>query len=247
MSADAKVANYFLGKAARTIEISPFTPNEMVQAYIEEFGSTYPFEERGLNLLARYSRGIFRRFLRYIQICLDSKLTDKTFELSESTVEKLLPMEEMASDWELELRQIFPRGSYWKIAFAVLIILVNAPKTASELSNEIESQGEDSIPGQGQHVRSFADRREARRVRLRQAVEYRAGEDHHSQPLNRRCPSRRLSRSSFRTGFSSFRGCSGNSSRNLRESAGTTYGSSRGNRRQIRTRALWQQLKTPLQ
>jgi hypothetical protein len=40
----------------------------MMEGYKEEFGSYFPFDEGGLNLLVGYRRGIFRRFFIYIQL-----------------------------------------------------------------------------------------------------------------------------------------------------------------------------------
>ena len=77
MSDEGMVTHFFLGKA-RVIEISPFSPKELVDYYESEFASLYPFKNRSdLALLASVSRGIFRRFLRYIKLALEGYIQQK--------------------------------------------------------------------------------------------------------------------------------------------------------------------------
>ena len=133
-SGDARVSHYFLGKA-RFFEITPFSPDDLMNAYRAEFGSLYPFEEKDLLYVARMSRGIFRRFLRYIQLCLEQHIqkagTGAYKDLvNKETVETALSIEEIAKDWEIELRQIFPHGSNWKHALTILKVLAEGARVA---------------------------------------------------------------------------------------------------------------------
>ncbi|MGA2874183.1 MAG: hypothetical protein ABSE82_01480 [Nitrososphaerales archaeon] len=129
-SEQARAANYFLGKA-RTFELIPFAPDDLVSAYKEEFGGSYPFEEADLGYIARMSRGIFRRFLKYLQLCLELHIQSAGALAYESpinadTVKEALSEEEMGKEWEVELRQLFPRGEKWKDALKVMNILSKA-------------------------------------------------------------------------------------------------------------------------
>ncbi|MHB1869004.1 MAG: P-loop NTPase family protein, partial [Nitrososphaerales archaeon] len=129
-SEQARAANYFLGKA-RIFEITPFTPDDLVGAYKTEFESSYPFEGAGLRRVAWLSRGVFRRFLKYLQLCLELHIEQagtlaNENTISAETVEKALSEEEMGKDWEIELRQIFPKGEGWKNAAKVLNIVILA-------------------------------------------------------------------------------------------------------------------------
>jgi len=138
-SEQALAANYFLGKA-RIFEITPFTPDNLVGAYKTEFESSYPFEGAGLRRAAWLSRGVFRRFLKYLQLCLELHIEQagtlaNENTISAETVEKAPSEEEMGKDWEIELRQIFPKGDGWKNAAKVLniVILAQGPFPQSEL------------------------------------------------------------------------------------------------------------------
>ena len=145
---DARPANYFLGKVARTFEIAPFARDELIRAYVEEFGSTWPFEELALLRLAYHSRGIFRQFLRYIQLSLDPYVQSlekgEITSLSLEAMDKSLPHDEMARDTETELRQIFPYGSYWKVAFHIIIALgaSEQPMTQTQLQEIVQMPDE---------------------------------------------------------------------------------------------------------
>ena len=52
------------------------SPEQMVEAYRKRFKALAPFTEDALFTLARMSRGIFRRFLRYITLALQLQEVD---------------------------------------------------------------------------------------------------------------------------------------------------------------------------
>jgi hypothetical protein len=77
MSDEGFVTHFFLGKA-RIIEITPFQAKELVDHYESEFGSCYPFKGRiELHTLSIASRGIYRRFLRYIKLALKGYMLEQ--------------------------------------------------------------------------------------------------------------------------------------------------------------------------
>jgi len=57
--------HYFFDKMEK-IELQPLEPKQLLDAYILAFGRAEPFTSEALLELATMSRGIFRRFLRYI-------------------------------------------------------------------------------------------------------------------------------------------------------------------------------------
>jgi hypothetical protein len=77
MSDEGFVTHFFLGKA-RIIEITPFQAKELVDHYESEFGNCYPFKGRiELHTLSIASRGIYRRFLRYIKLALEGYMLEQ--------------------------------------------------------------------------------------------------------------------------------------------------------------------------
>ena len=104
--------HFFFDKMSR-IELEPLQPREMVEAYVKQFKTTEPFTEDALLTVARMSRGIFRRFLRYISLTLDlwSTGSQPRGPIDTETVKKAVTAERLAEDMELELVEVFPKHS----------------------------------------------------------------------------------------------------------------------------------------
>ncbi len=138
---EGSFSHYFLGKS-RVFEIQPFPAFDLVEAFKIEFeaGVWKPFiDEAALQYLAKMSRGIFRRFLRYIQLALEQFMAGKTDVLDLALAQQAVTPEEMERDWELELRQIFPHGDRWREALGIITRLVKeGPTLQKALAWEIE-------------------------------------------------------------------------------------------------------------
>ena len=91
--------HFFLDKMEK-IEIQPLPPEKMLEAYIKKFGSTYPFTEDALQTISRMSRGIFRRYLRYINLTLDSWLNKqkRRTPINTETVTKAVTYKKMVDN-----------------------------------------------------------------------------------------------------------------------------------------------------
>jgi hypothetical protein len=131
--------HYFLDKMEK-IEIQPLPQEKMLQAYIKRFNSTYPFKEEALLTIARISRGIFRRYLKYINLTLDVWLTKskRPAPITIETVKKAVTYKKIVEDMELELLQVFPKQKDYRI-YAVRLFdhLESGPKKQSQLSEEL--------------------------------------------------------------------------------------------------------------
>jgi hypothetical protein len=128
--------HFFTGKGG-IFEIRPFTAGELVDAYTKiwekEFAQTgidpktWPFEEKALLYLARCSRGIFRRFLKYIGMCLEPLMSSP--DLSEQPVDhkrvqSAVDWEEIQHDWESELSRIFRKEDTQRLAMKIVVSLM---------------------------------------------------------------------------------------------------------------------------
>ena len=99
--------HFFFGKMD-IYEIEPLTTEELLSAYSEQFKTYEPFTEEALEQIAKLSRGIFRRFLKYICICIENHITsEETGFINLKTVEKAITLNQLAKDMELELSDIF--------------------------------------------------------------------------------------------------------------------------------------------
>lgn len=102
--------NFFFGKM-QVYELKPFTPSEMVAIYKKKFNSAKPFTDEALLHLAALARGIFRRFLKYIGICLDNWFDSDYREIiSVENVNTWITLQQRAMDMELELSDVFPNN-----------------------------------------------------------------------------------------------------------------------------------------
>jgi uncharacterized membrane protein len=133
--------HFFFDKMMR-IELKPLTPEQMLKAYKKRFKTTNPFTEEALLRLARMSRGIFRRFLRYIALTLDlwmSKTQPKEHIESE-IVKEAITTKRLAEDMELELSELFPKQSDLKHKAVQLLLDLSehGPRNQIQLSEDLE-------------------------------------------------------------------------------------------------------------
>jgi len=100
--------DHFMFDKMEVVRLEPFKPPELVEAYEKMHGSTFPFSDESLLLVAGMSRGIFRRFLKYIGLCLQNFREGR---ITEEDVRKSVTDEHLLSDREEELAEIFPKSS----------------------------------------------------------------------------------------------------------------------------------------
>jgi len=100
-----KHPHFFIGKLD-LVTLKPLRPNELIEAYKLRNGTVEPFTEDALNLLGQLSRGIFRRFLKYIQITIEKNL-DNEYPVTVEHINNSITEDLIIEDMELELSDIF--------------------------------------------------------------------------------------------------------------------------------------------
>jgi hypothetical protein len=132
--------HFFFDKMIR-IELEPLQPSELVEGYVKRFKTTEPFTEDAILTVARMSRGIFRRFLRYISLTLDlwSTQDEPHGPIETATVKDAVPIDRLAEDMELELMELFPKHSDLRLQAVRLLMLLedSAAVKQSELAEEL--------------------------------------------------------------------------------------------------------------
>ena len=104
----------FLGKMI-AVEFSPMKPYEMVEAYKSKWGNTEPFTEDALLLTAQLSRGIFRRYLKYIKRSIEATaLSDNIFPITSEIIKKEITTKQLVADMDLELTDLFQNNKEHK-------------------------------------------------------------------------------------------------------------------------------------
>jgi hypothetical protein len=129
--------HFFFDKMQK-VELCPLQPETMVEAYKRRFKDTDPFTSDALLTLARMSRGIFRRFQRYIMLTLDlweEKERVERGRIEVATVREAVTMERLAEDMELELADLFPKHSdlRWLAVRLIMLLEGRGERKQSEL------------------------------------------------------------------------------------------------------------------
>jgi len=130
--------HFFFNKMEK-IELEPLQPKDMVEAYQKRFKTYEPFTEDALLTLAQMSRGIFRRFLRYITLTLQYSESHSKKNIDTETVKAAVTVERLAEDMELELVELFPKQSDLRLQAVRLLILLeeSGPRKQTELAEEL--------------------------------------------------------------------------------------------------------------
>jgi len=136
-----KAGHYLFGKS--NVYILPaLTPEEFISFYEKKFGSTWPFDKEALQLLAKQSQGRFRRFMKYINLCIKSVIskvsTMSTISpISAADVDSIIAPDVISEDIAADLETIFPRKeSFRQIAPSVLQKLCSTPMTTKQIAEE---------------------------------------------------------------------------------------------------------------
>jgi hypothetical protein len=113
---------HFLMGKLDVYELKPLTPQQLVDCYKKSFNSTAPFTEEALMTIAKVSRGIFRRYKKYIRICLDHILTGKdSLTITPENVRQWISLEQLVQDMELELATMFPKEKDYRRAAVIVL------------------------------------------------------------------------------------------------------------------------------
>jgi len=99
--------HFFLDKM-QPVELRPLSTEQILEGYMKQFGTFEPFTENAIKLLAQMSRGIFRRFIKYIYMTLENR--DDTTEIIEEDVRNSVSEQQLLLDNEEELSEIFPKS-----------------------------------------------------------------------------------------------------------------------------------------
>lgn len=99
--------HFFFGKMD-VVDVEPLKPSELVEAYRQRWQFFDVVSEDSLHYIAQLSRGVFRRFLKYIQRCIEeTTFAKKGFPITIETVKTAITLEQIAKDMDLELADLF--------------------------------------------------------------------------------------------------------------------------------------------
>jgi len=121
------VSHFLLGKM-ETYRLKPLTPKELYDLYIRRFKDPLPFQPDALMKIAKLSRGVPRRFLRYINLCAEALFLGRVGPppIDTSMVDRVVTEEELRKDLESELSAIFPKSDEMKVKALRLLSYLSA-------------------------------------------------------------------------------------------------------------------------
>jgi hypothetical protein len=130
--------HFFFDKMEK-VKLEPLKPQQMVEAYRKRFKAIEPFTEDALVTLARMSRGIFRRFLRYITLTLRHCEMDVKGPIDTTVVKEAVTVERLTEDMELELTELFPKQSDLRLQAVRLLMRLeeSGSRKQTELVEEL--------------------------------------------------------------------------------------------------------------
>ena len=99
---------HFLFGKMSVIELQPLKPEELMHVFKTQFPECDLIVDDALILLGELSRGVFRRFLKYLSLTLETfAISDEKPPMSVDHVNKAVTVEQLIKDMELELCNIF--------------------------------------------------------------------------------------------------------------------------------------------
>ena len=113
-------ADHFLYGKMDLIDLMPLTVAQLLEAYGRKWGGYEPFTQDALEYVARMSRGVFRRFKRYIGLVLEMSMMQGEAGID---VKKAVTNEEVIRDMDKEFDGIFRRPEQKQKAVELIKLL----------------------------------------------------------------------------------------------------------------------------
>jgi hypothetical protein len=136
--------HFFYGKP-HVFELEPFQPQHLLDFYKQKFQGSAPFNEESLKRVAELSRGIWRRFKKYINRCLEQwyNLQDANQIITIENVNQWIGLEQLVKDMALELQDLFPRAKEKQRNAVIMLRFLqeHGAVKQSELTNAVFGTG----------------------------------------------------------------------------------------------------------
>jgi hypothetical protein len=126
--------HFFYGKMEIT-DLAPLTTAQLMGAYTRKWEGSAPFTEEALQYVAKISRGIFRRFKRYIALALGAWIEERpsdTGPIDLVFVKACVTEDELMRDLRKELEGIFKNREQSERAARILKLVSDQKKGISQ-------------------------------------------------------------------------------------------------------------------
>lgn len=130
---------YFTGKGTY-IELTPLEPENIIKAYLKAFQTENPFTPEALNLLAEHSNGVFRRFQRYIMLCIEEAAINNTQTYDKRLVETTITPHILEQDMQRELSILFTKQAQRRLAYKIIRHLrTHGPQNQKQIADHLNT------------------------------------------------------------------------------------------------------------
>jgi hypothetical protein len=132
-----KQPHLILGKMDKII-LKTLTVDQLLEAYGQFFENYEPFIEDALRLIAKLSRGVFRRFKNYVRLCLEVASMDEASEglITVDSVKRAITKDQLRMDMDLELSEFFKNSEKKLQAFNILDFVRDNPTVSQKVISE---------------------------------------------------------------------------------------------------------------
>jgi hypothetical protein len=165
-------SGHFLFGKFDCFELGAMSPQLLITIMKQNCGSIEPFTVEALEYLGRLSRGIIRRFKKYVKTCLEKALQHGCFSISPDLAKQWIGLEQLEKDMELELMDIFPREKELRRLSVTILQVLNGKKAIpqNDLAEEVFDGNKvkcsrvlDKLEAWGYILREWESTEEARR------------------------------------------------------------------------------------
>jgi hypothetical protein len=118
-------ADHFLYGKMDIIPLMPLSVDQLLEAYAQKWGGYEPFNKYTLQLIAKMSRGVFRRFKRYIALAVEIWMSEGEPQgpIGWELAKRAVPDEEIMRDMDKDLEGIFKKADQKQKALDLIKLL----------------------------------------------------------------------------------------------------------------------------
>jgi hypothetical protein len=138
--------SYFLGKA-NIVELKPLTAEQLIDAYRAKFPICGAVDEPALDYLAHLSRGVFRRFLKFLAVLLRDTERRKLGPINLSGAMAAVSPTQVSQEMEGELAYIFPKPEQREKGAKIIMTFLQRKYQPSRLQ-QISDPNLANLPGE---------------------------------------------------------------------------------------------------
>jgi hypothetical protein len=132
-----KEPHLILGKMDKIV-LKTLSEDQLLEAYKQFFKNYEPFAEESLILIAKLSRGVFRRFKNYVRLSLETALIEGVTgsQITVDLIKRAITKDQLRMDMDLELSDFLKNSDKKLQAFNILGFVSENPAVSQKEISE---------------------------------------------------------------------------------------------------------------